>query len=326
MSAKLRDPLRFGLQSAAGAVFAYFVARAIGLSELSWAVMSALFVAHLNLDATFSAAVGRIGGTLLGSLLGLAAVLLLPGTDEVGWRLAAVALAMNAVAVVLPNTQFGVVAAAVIVLPSGEDVWAGALERGSAIAVGTLVGTACAFLVWPESAARRARRVALRALAACRDVFAVETGALMGLEEAATSDLHRRVLATIRDARDLADGARLWGTGSRATRALIDASSRLWHTLLILNRLQADHKRREQVARNGALAEQMQAVREQVGAMLAGAGPGQRTEVEPALEALRSAIGIIRTDIERHDLEPLAFMLEELICDLEELDRALAAC
>ncbi|MEW9854705.1 FUSC family protein [Novosphingobium sp. M1R2S20] len=323
---KCREPVRFGLQSAAGAVLTYAVVRALGLPELSWAVISAVFVTHQNLDATFRAAMGRIGGTLLGSVVGLAAVLLLPGADDVGWRLAAVALAMNGLAVMLPTMQYGVVAAAVIVLPGGSDAWAGAVDRGVAISVGTLVGTACTFIVWPESATKRASRAIMGALTACADLLDTDADALMRDEKMSCDDLHRRFLTANGQARELVTEAQCWSKSGRNIRALIEANSRLWHTLIILDRLQRAAGRRAPIAENEMVRSRLAEMREQVCAALKKAQLGQHLDLEPASAAIRCTIEATREDTGKGGLAPLTFALEELICDLEALDQALSRC
>ncbi|MET1753955.1 FUSC family protein [Novosphingobium sp. RD2P27] len=321
--AKCREPVRFGLQSAVGAVLSYGVARLLGLSEMSWAVISAVFVARQNLDATFKAAMGRLGGTLLGSMAGLAAVMLLPGADDVGWRLAAVALSMNGVAVVLPSMQYGVVAAAIIVLPSDNDALAGAIDRGVAIGVGTLVSTACTFVIWPESASKRAERAIMRALAACTDLLNAQADALVHDKQVSRNDLQQRFLNAITDARGLIGDAQRWSARGHDVAPLIEATSRLWHTLIILDRLQRARGRRAPLAENAMARQRLGEMREQVCTTLTKARLGCRLDVKPAIAAVRCTIDAAEDDTSRVALAPLTFALEELICDLEALNHAL---
>lgn len=318
-----RDPVRFGLQSAAGVMLTYFAAHLLGLPEISWAVMSALFVAHQNLEATLTDAAGRIGSTLLGTVLGLATVLMLPGADAAIWRLAFVALAMNGIAILLPHMQYGVVAAAVIVLPTGESVWGSAVDRGLAIALGSLVGTASAFLIWPETAAWRARRTVLAALATCRELLDASLNAFVNNEQGSLDALHQQFLLRLRDARELSGSARVRGDG---IRAMVVASSRLWHTLIVLDRLQMQPGRRRHVSEDTAVIHRLEEVRDEVCGMLSQAHPGKTADSGAAVAAIRRAIDAVEASTARPALEPLAFALEELVQDLETLEKALGRC
>ncbi|MBS0519367.1 MAG: FUSC family protein [Proteobacteria bacterium] len=65
---------RHGLQFAAATVAAYAAARAVGLPEHFWAVMTTLIVMRPNAASTFDAGFDRIGATVVGALLGVLGV------------------------------------------------------------------------------------------------------------------------------------------------------------------------------------------------------------------------------------------------------------
>lgn len=144
-----RESLRVALQGAIAGVATYLLCRGLGLPEISWGVISALFVIHQSADATFSAAAGRLVGTLIGTLVGIATVYLMGGEDLTVLRLAIAALAMNAIAVVRPEFRFGIVAATILALETDPEILGGALMRGAAVIIGTALGTVTALAIWP---------------------------------------------------------------------------------------------------------------------------------------------------------------------------------
>src|SRR3989344_5206794 len=82
-----RDSARLAVQSAAAAAATWFVMQRLELPHTSWAVISALFVVQPSLDGTFTAALGRIAGTVVGTVVGLAPVILFGGHDLTALRL-----------------------------------------------------------------------------------------------------------------------------------------------------------------------------------------------------------------------------------------------
>lgn len=70
--------------------------------------------------------------------------------------------------------RYGVVAASIIALDPDPNVFGGALNRCWTILIGSFIGVATAFLVWPTTATRRAHEAIQQALGACRDLLEAE--------------------------------------------------------------------------------------------------------------------------------------------------------
>lgn len=249
-----RDLIRLGLQSAVAAGGTYLVMRVTGLPQLSWAVMSALFVVQQSLDNTLQSAGGRLVGTVLGSAVGLASVVLIDvdhvGTVGGGWgillRLVLCGLVMNAISVARPGLRYGVIAAAIIALePAADNAVQGAVDRGTAILTGTLLGIAAALAIWPDPAYRRLRRHVRRALTACADLV---TEALDDLAEggggAKLGPLHQRILLELQQAHAASGASRLHRLPGLSKGAdpqrLVRVTERLWHALVLLDRVDSD--------------------------------------------------------------------------------------
>lgn len=74
-------PMRLALQTAGGAALAFALAKALGIQEVSWIVLSAVFVVQSSIGGTIHSALWRMAGGGAGLLLGLIASLLFGGGE-----------------------------------------------------------------------------------------------------------------------------------------------------------------------------------------------------------------------------------------------------
>lgn len=316
----LRDPARVALQSAVAAGLTYLLCLWLELGERSWALISALFVLQQNADATMTAALGRIGGTVLGTLVGIASILALGGEAWVLARVVIAAVVLNAIAAKKPELRYGVVAATIIALETDPDLWGGALARGAAIMIGTLVGTAAALFVWPESAAKRTIRAVRAALASCRELLNAELGAIETREDRNLAPIHDRLLAELRVARALAGNARLRRhVHGVSLDRLVHALSRFWHALVIIDRLLARDAPR--AGRGPELDAAIERVRRRACVWLDAEAKGDGSDALAGLDTdIDGAITAARRAGPPARAEPLAFSLGELARNLHEID------
>lgn len=332
----LIDSARLALQSAVAAAAVWLVMQAFDLPHESWAVISALYVSQHSLDGTLGAVRGRMLGTLLGAAVGLASVYLFDGEQMTVLRLALSALLINAIASAAPRLRYGVVAAAIIVLEPGQDAFAGALDRVVAIGIGSLAGAFCALLVWPQSACARALRSTRQALGDCAELVEASI-ARLAEGDADVQPLHDRFLGHIQRARAQLAEARTRKRAVGSLRRAIHSIERLWHTLIVLDRLTGEDIERGEGTggRSGGaidpgLRDCLQAVRRQVRDWLREAKPawGERALPSPSGE-LRSALAAARDQAEACgfraggvDTGGLAFALRELDKHLDEIAEA----
>jgi len=68
----LPDSARVTVQSTAGAVATFVITTIAGVDATGWAVMTTLFVVQGTMDSTFSTALWRVVGAVIGSAIGLA--------------------------------------------------------------------------------------------------------------------------------------------------------------------------------------------------------------------------------------------------------------
>ena len=318
------DAARLAAQSAAAAALTYAAMRMFGLEHLTWAVISALLVGQHSVDGTLVAVRGRLGGTVLGAAVGLAAIALLPGESLALARLVLAAAAVNAVAALEPRLRYGVVVAAIVTLEPGADPFEGALERALAIGIGAGAGAACAWLVWPQSARRRTLRELRRAIDDCAALLRGSVDRVLG-KPVDIEPLHRRFLTHVGAARAQAAPMRRRGEADCLLQA-VHAAERLWHALIVLDRI--SHSEEHAPPPNGALARALDEVREQSCAALGRLGSadtratGRQADathaVHAAIEEARAACCRAEDALGR-EAAVLDFALREIRRNLAEL-------
>lgn len=322
------DSARLALQSATAAVAVVLLMRAFELPHLTWAVISALYVSQHSLDGTLGAVKGRLLGSLIGAAVGLALVHLLGGEHLVAVRLAIAALVINAIASVAPGLRYGVVAAAIITVDPGADVVAGAIDRVVAIAIGSVAGASSAFLVWPQSSYARGLVSTRRALQVTGDLLDASVNRVLDADTD-PQPLHDQFLKHVQRARAQIAEARTHRRSARHLERAIHAIERLWHTLVVLDRL-SDGQQRRRGGGISELDERLQAVRRDVCDYIArllpafgrSTPPSHSTVPRQTLQAARDAASRRIPGTDGRTTGGLAFVFAELEKHLDELVEA----
>lgn len=238
VSANRRDALRVAVQTVAATAATFMLMSWSGLPHMSWAVLSALFTIQLSADASLHAALGRLGGSLLGVAVGLAVVSLVGGQGEILVRLVVAAAVANAVATVWPSLRYASVTAAIVALHHDPDL-DDSLQIALAVTLGAMMGTVAALLAWPDFGRDRAARTLQRMLLDCRALLELAVEEPDDDGERKQDAVHARFLRNLEAARSQAAG--IWfrprlRSGVRLGDALLAAES-LWHGLVILDRV-----------------------------------------------------------------------------------------
>ncbi len=334
------DPVRKAVQTALAAVLSLAVMRVAGLPEASWAVISAVFVMQPSAGGTVGSVLDRILAALGGTAIGLA-LLFLMGND--GWR-APAALVVAAAAVELaawrrPGWRFGHVPAAILILSDmAGGVMATAAWRALAIALGAVVAALVALSVLPEPAHRRLRGHLAAALRRCGALLTAAVDELLGAGEADLMPMHGDAQAHLEQAATLAGQSRrrrFHRAGGPEFALLVHAVQRLWHSLVILDRVDGqplpETPRRRLAAPLRALARDgcgyLDAAAE---ALEAGEAPPAPDSVQDRLGDLTATLDALRCEIDAADLPvreaqrlfALGFALEQLTATFD----GLAAC
>ncbi len=236
-----RDSVRVVCQMILATTVTYAVIRALGLPNLSWAVVVALLTVHRDADATLTSGLGHIAGAAIGSVLGLTVVAALGGPDLVLVRLSLTIAVTGAIIVVWPALQYLAMTAAVVALYPDPEL-AGAYELAMAVIIGTLAGVAAALLVMPKSSGRSVHYLVEQCLSDCRDLL---DRILKGTDKASVRErdqAHADFLDHLQDARKIL--ARTYRPptlpGGASLRDALTAIERLWAAVLILDRVVRD--------------------------------------------------------------------------------------
>jgi gas vesicle protein len=325
-----RDIARFAVQSAVASAAAYTAVQFTSTGAAFLAVISAVLVLQANREKTLQSAGSRMAGTLVGTLVG-AAALALTNEATIALELAAVMFVMGGIAAWKPAWSYGVVAAAGLAVGSDLGFWETALNRGVAIFVGAFVGIAAGLLVWPESARTRARRQMGEALSICRDLLVAALQSTVLGEKEKVGQLHSRFAVAFSEARETASSLKVRGGHSEQLYAdVVHRIERLWHALLILDRTM-ESKNGGLLPVDGDTVDKVKAIQTATCEALECAAQFERIpheDLEVLKEKCREIWREAAIDTRQDDTLPtvaLIFGLSEVSRNMSEIDEAIGA-
>ncbi len=238
-----KDIVRVALQSLIAALLAYAVMRQLGLhSNLSWAIIGALFTIHGSLDATLGAGMRRLLAAAIGAAIGIGIVYLFSGFQLMPLRIALVAAITNALAASRPELDYAAAAGAVVALQPTADL-DGAIGTALAVGIGGGAGVVASVTIWPELGRHRAQSLLASALRHGQKMIDLTLNDLsreLSKEEREERREARRLMitdleaanATAREVRfrhQLRKGATI--------HQFTQEMERLWHSLIIVERV-----------------------------------------------------------------------------------------
>jgi uncharacterized membrane protein YccC len=230
--------------SAAGLI-SFAVAHLIGLSQVYWAVLTAIIVMQASIGGSLKAVIERLIGTIGGAGWGVAVTLAVPhgGVLSLGLALAVALVPLAALAAFRPSYRIAPVTAAIVLLGhSGESgVVATALDRVFEIGLGSVVALAVALTVSPARAHELLCVAGRDALALMADQVKLLLGGVAApLDSPAVLALHDRIRAAIERAAAAAGEAdrerRSYITDAPDPDPLVRNLRRLSHDLVIIAR------------------------------------------------------------------------------------------
>ncbi|GLQ21757.1 aromatic acid exporter family protein [Algimonas porphyrae] len=230
---KTRDAFRLGLQSAFAAVICFLALEVIGSDEKFLGVLSAVLIVQPSVGKTVTAGWERFLSTLLGSAIGLLCLFLLPNAYSVIIALAVVMFVMNVIAGFRPDWRYGVVAAVALALADTSGDFEVAQTRAIAIGVGIVIGILVSLIVWPESAAKRAKRYRRQALNAAADRYKWALQDERDDDEA--DDARQRFHTALTAGRDVANAAK--GREQDILKDTFESVDELYHSIVLIHRV-----------------------------------------------------------------------------------------
>jgi uncharacterized membrane protein YccC len=339
--ARHRPEAGLTLRMSAAGLISFAVAHLIGLTQVYWAVLTAIIVMQASVGGSLKAVVDRLVGTIGGAGWGVAVTLTLPhgGAVLLGLALAVALVPLAAVTAFRPSYRIAPATAAIVVLGHSDQagVVVAALDRVFEIVLGSVVALAVALTLSPARAHDLLFTAARDALALMADqVKLLLGGVAASLDGAAVLALHDRIRAAIERAASAAGEAarerHSYLTDAPDPDPLVRNLRRLSHDLVIVARaLPAPLPE----AVTGRLAEPAAAVAAALSAALIGIGAALVTHTAPpdlapvaeAQASFEAELGALRRAGATHGLPVeaverifgIAFGLEQLGRNLDEL-------
>jgi len=327
--------------SAAGLI-TFAVAHLLGLTQIYWAVLTAVIVTQASVGGSLKAMLDRFVGTIGGAGWGVAVTLAIPhpGVLSTGFALAVALVPLAAVVAIRPNYRIAPVTAAIVLLAypnQGGGVVEAALERVLEIGLGSVIALGVALLVSPTRAQELLCAAGRDALALMADQVELLLGGGVGPpDSAAVQALHDRIRMTIERAVAIADEAarerRSYITDAPDPEPLVRTLRRLSHDLVIIARALSAPLPETAAARLArpiaAIAGALPAEFNDIGAALASrSAPPDLTAITDALAAFEAELAAVRREGVTRELPEeaverifgLAFGFEQIGRNLSEL-------
>jgi uncharacterized membrane protein YccC len=149
--------LRQAIQTAVAAALAYLLARAFGLPQGYWAVITAMLVIQGSIGASLGLAIDRLVATLIGAAVGGALLALHIANERIALALLFLAIvALAYLATFRPALRLAPVTAVIVFIshPGDASPLASAADRVIEIAIGAVIALVTALLLFPSRAGR----------------------------------------------------------------------------------------------------------------------------------------------------------------------------
>jgi uncharacterized membrane protein YccC len=326
--------------SAAGLI-TFAVAHLFGMTQIYWAVLTAVFVTQASIGGSLKAMIDRLIGTIGGAGWGVAVTLALPHQSmlSTGLALAVALVPLAAVVAFRPGYRIAPVTAVIVLLAytNQAGVVEAALDRVLEIGLGSLVALGVALIVAPARAQDLLCAAGRDALTLMADqVGLLLAGGAGAPDLAAVQGLHDRIRAAVERAATVADEVdrerRSYITDAADPDPLVRTLRRLSHDLVIIARALTAPLPESVAARLAppvaAIAAALSAALTVVGAALSSrSAPPDLTAVGEALASFETELAALRRDGVTRDLPEeavqrlfgLAFGFEQIGRNLGEL-------
>src|SRR5229473_2283110 len=339
--AQYRPEAGLTLRMSAAGLITFAIAHLLGLTQIYWAVLTAVIVMQASIGGSLKAMIDRFIGTIGGAGWGVVVTLTLPHQSMLSTGLAlAVALVPLAAAVAFrPGYRIAPVTAVIVLLayPDQTGIVEAALDRVLEIGLGGVVALGVALLVAPARAQDLLSAAGRDALALMADQVKLLLGDGAGAPDlAAVQGFHDRIRAAVERAAAAADEVdrerRSYITDAPDPDPLVRTLRRLSHDLVIISRALTAPSPEPVVTRLAppvaAIAAALSAAFARIGAALASrSAPPDLTAVAQALTSFEAELAVLRRDgvtralaeeaVQR--LFGLAFGLEQIGRNLDEL-------
>jgi uncharacterized membrane protein YccC len=192
-----RSQIVHALRMTVSSLAAFAAARALGLPQSFWAVITALIVTQSNVGGSLKAAFDRFVGSVFGAIYGSVVAFTIPHEHALAKVAALIAAItpLSFLAALSAGFRVAPITAIIVLLsPTGASLgpFGFAVDRVLEVAVGCAVGILISILIAPA----RASRLVLKTAAQVADLLAEQLEALAVFDEAAQTDLSALAVRT----------------------------------------------------------------------------------------------------------------------------------
>ena len=336
--------IRHATRVAAAVGAAYAVGVIFHLPQAYWIVFTAIIVVQASVGGTITASLERLGGTVVGGLIGVGATYLRAKTTlEEGLVISAAVAVAAFAAAVRPSLRVAPITAAIVLLGGATSHMGpitAAFWRVVEIAIGGAVGVAATLVVFPARARRAVRQraaTAMRQIAELLALFAERFDAGgVDLEARPSHQTIRTSLGQADQTLAEADRETLWGPKAAAPEGMVRSLRRLANDAIMIGRalaqpLPAAAGERIAPSAKSLLEAAAARLRDMAGALETGAAiptdslPDARAAFETAVQQAREARLTAEIDFDAAArLFGLVFAMESVLANLADLAQRIA--
>jgi uncharacterized membrane protein YccC len=302
--AQYRPEAGLTLRMSAAGLITFAVAHLFGLTQIYWAVLTAVIVMQASIGGSLKAMIDRLIGTIGGAGWGVAVTLALPHQSvlSTGVALAIALVPLAALVAFRPGYRIAPVTAAIVLLAYTDQtgVVEAALDRVLEIGLGSVVALAVALVVAPARALDLLCAAGGDALALMAEQVELLLGGSVGPPDlAAVQGLHDRIRTAIERAVAAAGEVdrerRSYITDAPDPDPLVRTLRRLSHDLVIIARALTPPLPESVAAR---LTQPVATVAAALSAALAGIGAALASRsAPPDLTAVTEALASFETEL-----------------------------
>lgn len=147
MNEHIKIPLIYAIKCVTGILLVFLIARIIGHTDISWALISVILVLSPDSKEALPLAMTRIKANVLGAGISALCLLIYPANMWIMSLSVALTLGLCYILHLEAGVRSAMAAAVIIMLhPPGTHVWDTALERIIAVLAGCLLGLVITFI------------------------------------------------------------------------------------------------------------------------------------------------------------------------------------
>lgn len=206
-------PLRLATRIVVASLLTFLLCHAFGLTQSSWAILTAIVVMQSSVGASLKATLDRFAGSIGGAFWGVCVLLAVPRdtTAAMGLALAVTLAPLALLAALKPSYRVAPITGVILLLtPALQDrsIWLTGMDRILEVGIGSVVAVLVALLVFPVRAHETLAATVGRALGLLAGLIDQLSAGMTGCDDPqAIGRLHHDIRRTITLAESISEEA-----------------------------------------------------------------------------------------------------------------------